>query len=97
MRLIAELLIVAALIALGWSKSFSERVGLSREESLPPRAVPTKAPAARATAPADGAAAAAPATEVTTKSSPTPSGAWMWDPNRQGSLDRKTSPQPRRR
>lgn len=93
MRLIAELAIVGALIAFGWKQSFSERVGMNSggavtgpaktaatARSSPPAVA---APQTRASAPAEHATA-------------TPSGAWMWDPNRQGSLDRKTSPQPRR-
>ena len=96
MRLLAELAVVAAVIAFGWNKSFSERAGMA--------ASPTRAKAA-ATATATPRSAAVPATAapksaaapVATNAaqSPTPDNSWMWDPNRKASLDRKPSPQPR--
>ena len=101
MRLIAEIAVVAALIALGWSKPFAERLGFgspavaspasakqSAKAATPASRPPAANPPASAAAPANAAAAAKP--------SPTVSGAWMWDANRPGSLDRKGSPQPER-
>lgn len=90
MRLLVELAVVAALIVFGWHTSFSSRLGLA------PAAEKTaaKAPAARRAAavppPTARPVAAAP------KPTAPPDNSWMWDPNRKGSLDRKTSPQPRR-
>ncbi len=78
MRLVLELLVVAGLVALGWNKSFSERVGLSAAQTAPATAARVPAPAGAATD--NGSAAAPPASS--------PSGAWMWDPNRRAALDR---------
>ena len=98
MRLVLELVIVAGLVALGWSKSFSERVGMA--DKVPAvasgkAASAEPAPIVRSTvvpaAPAQPAAAAAPP-----RATATPDNSWMWDPNRPGSLDRrKASPRPR--
>lgn len=91
MRTLLEIAVLAALIACGWNKSFSERISLA-EASAPPiaksqvRSAVTSGP--RAGAPAAPASVANP--------SPTPSGAWMWDPKRPGALDRKASPLPQR-
>ena len=88
MRLLFELLIIAALIAAAWEKSYQERLGealpmFAKGSSPPPRAEP-----ARRAAPAASAQAAAPAAS--------PSGAWMWDPKRKSALDPKPSPEPTR-
>ena len=75
MRLLLELAVVAALVTLGWNKSFSERVGLASLSQAPAQ------PAARsASAVATAADGGAPARS--------PNGAWMWDPNRRATLDR---------
>ena len=44
MRLILELAVVAALIAFGWNKSFSERAGLAAAPQMTARAEPALAP-----------------------------------------------------
>ena len=73
MRLIAELVVVAALVAFGWQRSYRDWAGdaipMLAKDSAP-------AKAKRATAARDAAA------------SPTPSGAWMWEKQSKTSLDR---------
>ena len=83
MRLIAELLVIALLIAAGWSKSFKERL------SGAPRAGETKtrvvhAPTSRAPKPVAGVATQSVVQPIPTGS---PSGAWMWDKDRRAPLD----------
>ena len=98
MRLLLALAVVAALIAFGWNKSFSERmstapaaaVAATKQEAGAASAAPITVTPATASQPAITDARAV------TIASPTPANAWMWDPNRQGSLDRKGSPQPKR-
>lgn len=98
MRLLLELAVVAALIAFGWSKSYSERIGIApapavgtkKLEVAPPPVARVAVTPATASQPAP---TNAPALAI---ASPTPNNAWMWDPNRQGSLDRKGTPQPKR-
>lgn len=98
MRLILELAVVAALVALGWNQSFSERVGVAPASQTTTKAEPAVSratPVVRATvastpAPLAQIGTAAPAAAA----SAAPNNAWMWDPNRQGSLDRKGTPRP---
>lgn len=97
MRLLLELAVLAALIALGWNKSFSERVGLSSPPQQHARKAGANAP--RAIAPVSAPKAQPAAAQVTNVPaapavSATPNNAWMWDPNRKGSLDRKGTPRP---
>jgi hypothetical protein len=78
MRLLLEIIVVAALLALSWEKSFKQRISEAIGEKIPPVAtvrtptVPPREQAPRIINPV-----------------PTPSsGEWMWDPNRQATLDR---------
>jgi hypothetical protein len=73
MRLVLEIILAAALIALAWEKSLKERAS---EISW----VDKMAPALKKSVQRQHRPAATPA--------PTVSGAWMWDPNRKTSLDR---------
>ena len=74
MRLLLEIIIVAAIIALAWEKSLKERA--SEIPVLGDKIGPTlKKSAKRPHRPG-----ATPAPSV--------SGAWMWDPNRKTALDR---------
>ena len=98
MRLLFELLLVGALIAVAWEKSYHELVG----EAVPMLAKQPAAPVSptRRALPANGVAAApaqAGAADRAAVPSPTiSSGSWMWEKNRPGSLDRKGSPTPPR-
>ena len=73
MRSLLEIVLLGAVVALAWEKPISERVG----EVIPALADKKPAVAAMRAMPV---LAAAPAE--------TPSGAWMWDPNRRSVLDR---------
>lgn len=78
MRLIAEIVIFSALLAVCWEKSLKERVmGPSAET-----AVKAKAPSALGGR--NRQAVVEPAATLT------PSGAWMWDKNRRSPLDPPT-------
>src|SRR2546430_5774996 len=68
MRLLLEILVIGALIYLGWGKPLREWVPTAAKE----------APRSEAPQPT---VAGAP---------PSPPGAWMWDPNHHGTLDRPT-------
>lgn len=77
MRLILEVVVVAALVAFAWDKSYRERVSQVPlvGEHLAPAAQPPRA------------------TRVAARNQPQPSptisnGAWMWDPNHKTALDR---------
>jgi hypothetical protein len=95
-RLLVEVAVVAALIAFGWSKSFSDRLGIGGEVPAEPFTdkanAQTQPPIRSAVVPA---ATVQPIAAPAAKATPTPDNSWMWDPNRPGSLDRKTSPRPR--
>ena len=75
MRSLLEVAVLAAVVALAWEKSISQRVGEAIPALHPALAATsaTRAPALRAQP------AAATASER---------GAWMWDPNRRSGLDR---------
>jgi hypothetical protein len=80
MRLAVELLIAAALVALGWEKPLSERAGelpwFTHETSKAESHSQSSTLHPRPTA--------------------TVSGSWMWDPNRKTTLDRPSpTPRPR--
>ena len=83
MRLVLELAVIAALIAFGWNKPFSERVGFAATPAGATRE--STAAAERGDTVSRPAASAAPAR----------TDSWMWDQNRKGSLDRP-SPRPNR-
>ena len=88
MRLFCELFLVAALIWLGWTKSFHDRINQIR--GIEP------APAAQQTQVRQTTAAATPTTAprqpflpaARTRPSSTPSGDWMWDPAHRNPLDK---------
>jgi len=94
MRLLGEIFVIGALIYFGWEKPFKESVDQVRSkltgkptEVAPIPAAPTPTPAPRIVPGIQG------------LSTPTPSGAWMWDPNHRSVLDRpaydQTQPQTR--
>lgn len=85
MRTLVEVIVVALLIGAGWNKPFKEHLGGTSKSS-------GSAQTARSTAQQK----ARPAGETDSTSTPSaaPGNAWMWDPNRAGSLDRKTTPHP---
>jgi len=88
-RLFCELFLVAALIWLGWTKSFHDRIDQIRGVEPTPAAQPTQvrqttAAATTATAPRQPFIPRyAPA-----RPSSTPSGDWMWDPAHRNPLDK---------
>ena len=89
MRLFCELFLVAALIWLGWTKSFHDRIDQIRGIEPTPAAQPTQvrqttAAATTTTAPRQPFIPHyAPA-----RPSSTPSGDWMWDPAHRNPLDK---------
>src|SRR4051812_22217112 len=94
MRLIAEIVVVIALLALGWHEPFRARIGQvipALAESSPK---PVVAASGRRTAPEQAANThSLPAGGVRTvpvaAPTPTPDNSWIWDPNRPGTLDAK--------
>lgn len=94
-RLLAELLIAAALIAIGWKTPYAKRLNaffptaakttpaLSSAEPAPPSGDPTEQP--RVSSVVSQTKEAQPSIDA---KSATSSGDWMWDPKRPGSLDR---------
>lgn len=96
MRLLLELLVLAAVIALGWEKSFQQSLG--EVPVIGAYVVPVLAktkPNKPVTARAEPVASEAAPPSALSTASATPPGAWMWDPKRQGSLDRPgASPTP---
>jgi len=90
MRTLVEIFVVGVLIYFGWEKPFKDwaneiraRLPIKRTVVTPETilAPPTPTPAPRIVPGIQG------------LSTPTPSGAWMWDPNHRGALDRP-SPSP---
>jgi hypothetical protein len=73
MRLLLEIIVVAALLALSWEKSFKQRI------SEVPWLGNKIAPSAKTPAQSQHRSVAPPA--------PTTSGAWMWDPSHKTPLD----------
>src|SRR5215467_635788 len=86
MRLFCELFLVAVLVWLGWSQSFSDRVDRLRgiEPTPPAQARQTAAASAASTAPRQPFLPA----YARTRPSSTPSGDWMWDPAHRNTLDK---------
>jgi hypothetical protein len=74
MRLLIELLIVAALVTLTWQHSLQERMAILT--GVKPELSATPAPTAT------------PVVRYVTQPTATPSGDWMWDPARRSALDR---------
>jgi hypothetical protein len=92
MRLFCELFLAAALIWLGWTKSFHDRIDQIRGVDPAPAAQQTQVrqTTAAATTPT---AATAPRQPFVPRYAParpssTPSGDWMWDPAHRNPLDR---------
>jgi hypothetical protein len=88
MRLLLEILIIGALVYLGWETPFRDRFpastsGVAKSKS---NATGTSQPINASAAPH----------QPTARSTPTPSGAWMWDPSHRSALDRPTPKQTRR-
>jgi hypothetical protein len=79
MRLLLEIIVVAALLALSWEKSFKQRV------SEVPWLGDKIAPIAKAPAQSQQHPKVQPHSIVTP--APTTSGAWMWDPSHKSPLD----------
>ena len=77
MRSLIEVVLLGAVVALAWDKSFSERVGdalpASRSSLAAKYSLPSVLPHAQ---------------QVSATASTARSGAWMWDPNRRTALDR---------
>ncbi|SRR6266849_1361756 len=99
MRLLVEIFIVGALIYFGWEKPFKVWVDEGRERLPIKRAVVTP----ETIVPAPAAPTPTPAPRIVPGiqglSTPSPRGAWMWDPNHRSVLDRpaydQTQPQTR--
>jgi hypothetical protein len=92
MRLFCELFLAAALIWLGWTKSFHDRINQIRGVDPAPAAQQTQVrqTTAAATTPT---AATAPRQPFVPRYAParpssTPSGDWMWDPAHRNPLDK---------
>jgi hypothetical protein len=92
MRLFCELFLAAALIWLGWTKSFHDRIDQIRGVDPAPAAQQTQVrqTTAAATTPT---AATAPRQPFVPRYAParppsTPSGDWMWDPAHRNPLDK---------
>jgi hypothetical protein len=92
MRLFCELFLAAALIWLGWTKSFHDRIDQIRGVDPAPAAQQTQVrqTTAAATTPT---AATAPRQPFVPRYAParpssTPNGDWMWDPAHRNPLDR---------
>jgi len=82
-RLLVEIFVIGALIYLGWEKPFKEWVDQMRGTStVKQTAVAPQGIVAPPTS--------TPALIPVVRATPTPSGAWMWDPNHRGALDRPT-------
>ncbi|MDQ6625625.1 MAG: hypothetical protein M3Y69_05720 [Verrucomicrobiota bacterium] len=84
MRLLAEIVLIAAIIAVAWDKPFHEWVGdavpmLAKQSAGADRASSNSAHARRAL-PATSAAAVQPSATIS-------NGSWMWDKNRKATLD----------
>lgn len=77
MRLLGEIIVIGALIYIGWEIPFRDRLPatFSGVANSKPNAAVTSQPINARAAP---------------HSTSTPSGAWMWDPNRKTALDRPT-------
>jgi hypothetical protein len=86
MRLLLEAFVVAALIYLGWATPLRDYLPASITGVA-------KSPPAQTAAPV--AAPQQPRLLPIARSTSTPSGAWMWDPNHHSALDRPTPKQHR--
>jgi hypothetical protein len=78
MRLLGEIIIIGALIYIGWEIPFRDRFPATISGVAKSTPVPT------------GAAQSQPRAQPIARSTSTPSGTWMWDPNRHSALDRPT-------
>jgi len=81
-RLLLEILIIGALIYVGWEIPFRDRLPTSVSG-----VAKSRSPAAAAPQPINTGAAPR---QPFVRAASTPSGAWMWDPNRRSALDRPT-------
>src|SRR5438876_11519203 len=99
MRTLAEIFVVGVLIAFGWETPFKDWAAdaRSRLTGKPTEVVPqegAQAPAAPTSRPRPRIVPG-----IQGLSTPTPHGAWMWDPNHRSALDRpaydQTQPQTR--
>jgi hypothetical protein len=96
MRLFCELFLAAALIWLGWTKSFHDRIDQMRGIQPPPPVAAHQTQVRQAIAASDNSVATpAPAPRqpfipryAPARPSSTPSGDWMWDPAHRNPLDR---------
>jgi hypothetical protein len=88
MRLFCELFLVAALIWLGWTKSFHDRIDQIR--GIEPAAAAQQTQVRQTTAATTTTAPRQPFIPryAPPRPSSTPSGDWMWDPAHRNSLDK---------
>jgi len=77
MRLLAEIVVIGALIYVGWEKPFRDQLPASVTGVAKSKSNATAAPH-----------------QPFVRSTSTPSGTWMWDPNRHTALDSPTPKQP---
>ncbi|HXP34097.1 MAG TPA: hypothetical protein VN827_00960 [Chthoniobacterales bacterium] len=85
MRLLLEIIIVGALIYIGWATPFRDYL---------PASISGVAKSPNASAARHQTAAPQPRLRPIARSTSIPSGSWMWDPNHHSTLDRPT---PKRR
>ena len=79
-RILLELVVIAALIAFAWEKSYRQHAGelpVVGRLLVTPTPTPTPTPSARAVR-----------TSLKPAPAPTPTGSWMWDAKHHGTLDR---------
>jgi hypothetical protein len=89
MRLLGEIIVIGALIYIGWAAPFRDYLPATISGVAKSTTTQTAPPSqARPIARASSASTAATSTSI-------PSGAWMWDPNRHSALDRPTPKQHR--
>jgi hypothetical protein len=75
MRLLCEIFVIGGLIYLGWEKPFREWLPFNVAEVSNPSRVNAR-PIANSPV------------QPPVRTTPAPSGSWMWDPNRKSALDR---------
>jgi hypothetical protein len=83
MRLLIEILVVGALIYLGWERPFKQWADQARAAVRSEQAAPGSQEGVSATATSTPIPLLRPIIRATP-----PSGAWMWDPKHRGTLDR---------
>ncbi|HEV2046957.1 MAG TPA: hypothetical protein VGQ95_10210 [Chthoniobacterales bacterium] len=86
MRLLAEIVVIGALIYVRWEKPFRDQ--------LPASVTGVAKSKSNATAASQPINASAAPHQPFVRSTSTPSGTWMWDPNRHTALDSPTPKQP---